>query len=528
MRNLEWVRFIVGGLRRQKGRTALTLIGIVVGAGTLAFSLSLAIGLRAMITREFESRASFWEVHVSPKANPDLVPVAEIPPDRIEVPESITGERRERLRQAKIEQFQAERPRKPPTPITSEVIRQFAAIPDVQSVESSYAERGAVRVRDKKVDLMLSTTNWKTAQLSEYLVAGVIPSDNTSDDVLVRETALVRLGFESDADFAQALGQPVSITLGYKASTSSLPAMSALGLGMLDPSQAQEKLLQKLSLELPKALEATNLSTDEKSVLQTMLAMRGKVKIEPPRGPETVTRTFRIAGILRKPTAEEFRKASSRRFGFFNTPDIHMPLNSGQAMFEEFPEIRERGLYYVDLQCKPGGDMRAVVNEVERMGFQQYSALEWYDSVMMEVTMIGGGLNLFAIISIFVAGLGITNTLATSVVERTREIGILKAIGATRGQILKLFLFEGTAIGLLGGLLGVLAAYTLTWPGDRLVSEMVRSQSQGRLNATTIFEFPLWLPLTTIGFTVLATTCAAYFPARRAAKMVPVEALRAI
>ena len=95
------------------------------------------------------------------------------------------------------------------------------------------------------------------------------------------------------------------------------------------------------------------------------------------------------------------------------------------------------------------------------------------------MTLIAAGLNLFAMIALFVAGIGITNTLVTSVVERTKEIGILRAVGATRGQIMGLFLVEGMFIGLVGQLAGAGAGPGLAVPADRWVWGMIEKIAEG-------------------------------------------------
>jgi putative ABC transport system permease protein len=175
----------------------------------------------------------------------------------------------------------------------------------------------------------------------------------------------------------------------------------------------------------------------------------------------------------------------------------------------------------------PGADLPAALARVEGMGFQTFSGVEWYSAARREVTAIAAGLNVFALVALFVAGLGITNTLVTSVVERTREIGVLKAVGATGRQVRGLFLAEGALIGAAGAVLGLAAARLLAGPCDGLVRRLVQEQSRGeKLLTASVFEFPVWLSAGAVGFAVLATTLAAYYPARRAARIEPVEALR--
>ncbi|MFA6072853.1 MAG: ABC transporter permease [Candidatus Woesearchaeota archaeon] len=122
-------------------------------------------------------------------------------------------------------------------------------------------------------------------------------------------------------------------------------------------------------------------------------------------------------------------------------------------------------------------------------------------------------------ISIVVGGVGITNTMYTSVMERTREIGIMKAIGARNSDILSIFLFEAGLIGLVGGIIGILFGIGLA----KLV-EIIGRQALGSTLITASFSFSLIFG--SLLFAFLLGAIAGVTPALRAAKMSPVDALR--
>ncbi len=136
-----------------------------------------------------------------------------------------------------------------------------------------------------------------------------------------------------------------------------------------------------------------------------------------------------------------------------------------------------------------------------------------------------GAMTLLALTALLVAALGITNTLVMSVLERTHEIGVMKAVGARDGHVLGLFLVEGALIGLLGGCLGLLFGWLASFPGEAFALSVVKRQ--GELHPDqALFAFPLWLVLGVPLFAMLVTTLAALYPARRAARVNPIEALR--
>lgn len=126
-------------------------------------------------------------------------------------------------------------------------------------------------------------------------------------------------------------------------------------------------------------------------------------------------------------------------------------------------------------------------------------------------------------ISLLVASIGIINTMTMATYERTREIGILRAIGASKSVIKKLFLFESAVIGLLGGIAGISLAVVLGTLGNRIISSMLEQQN---LATGKIIIFPIWLVFGTLVFTTLIGVLAGIYPAIRAARLKPVDALR--
>jgi putative ABC transport system permease protein len=126
-------------------------------------------------------------------------------------------------------------------------------------------------------------------------------------------------------------------------------------------------------------------------------------------------------------------------------------------------------------------------------------------------------------IAIFVAALGIVNTMMMSILERYSEIGIMKAVGASRGDIKRIFFVESSAIGFLGGVFGL----GLGWAVSRIINRVVNYflAKQG-IPFIEYFRFPWWLGLGAVAFAVLVSLVAGILPAMRAAKVDPVVALR--
>lgn len=131
-------------------------------------------------------------------------------------------------------------------------------------------------------------------------------------------------------------------------------------------------------------------------------------------------------------------------------------------------------------------------------------------------------------ISLLVAAIGIANTMAMAILERTREIGLMKAIGATNRDVLTIFLGEAAGIGFIGGLGGIL----LGWSLGQVINVVAMAylagqavQSGGPPPSIAVYT-PVWLPLFTLIFSTFVGLVSGLYPALRAATLVPVTALK--
>jgi putative ABC transport system permease protein len=127
-------------------------------------------------------------------------------------------------------------------------------------------------------------------------------------------------------------------------------------------------------------------------------------------------------------------------------------------------------------------------------------------------------------LALLVASIGIANTMIMSVYERTREIGILKAIGASRGDIRVLFVTESALIGLAGGVAGITLGWLLGLGLNKLILAILRWQEIPVRG--TFFVVTGWLVLLALAFATVVGLLSGLYPAARAARLDPIEALR--
>lgn len=168
-----------------------------------------------------------------------------------------------------------------------------------------------------------------------------------------------------------------------------------------------------------------------------------------------------------------------------------------------------------------------ILTTVQDMGFSAYSNVEWMESMQQSSRtsqMVLGGIGA---VSLFVAAIGIANTMMMSIYERTKEIGVIKVLGCSLGNIRMLFLMEAAFIGFLGGVAGIGLSYGISAIINHLTSGMMDYSYYGSsVEPTGISYIPIWLTLAALGFAVLVGVVSGFLPALRAMKLSPLAAIR--
>jgi putative ABC transport system permease protein len=232
---------------------------------------------------------------------------------------------------------------------------------------------------------------------------------------------------------------------------------------------------------------------------------------------------FKVAGVV-------------ERMGFSGTlpirSNVFIPPRAADRMRKIFltsmsdfflPAEQTAGYSTITIKATSPTHVAPIQKRLEERGLQTFALIDQFQEMQKGFIIMDMFLLAVGMIGITVASLGITNTMVMSILERYREIGIMKAIGATDGNVQKIFLFESGMIGLLGGLFGLALAWVVSLVINGFVNRFASGEGVPYIH---YFSFPWWLCLGAILFSILVSLMAGVYPTLRAARVDPVVALR--
>ncbi|GAA0085890.1 ABC transporter permease [Clostridium sp. CTA-7] len=264
-----------------------------------------------------------------------------------------------------------------------------------------------------------------------------------------------------------------------------------------------KKLLDKLGIN-----DAESVVGKEITLTAKLPDMSGIPMMEP------LVKNFKIVGII----GENFSNSDKLIVSIDDVKDLISYQNLNQNYYEE------NGADKVEVTVKNISDVSSVSDEITKMGYGTTSIQSMIKDVKSTFTVVNAVLAVIGIIIVFVASIGVINTMTMAIYERTRSIGIMKALGCSRGDIRRLFIVESAAIGFIGGLIGVVFSLINTQIIKVFLDGFLKSK--GINDVPNIFSTPIWLVLGTIGFAILISIIAGLYPANKASKLDPVESLR--
>ncbi len=474
-------------LRQAKLRATLTTMGVVVGVAVIVTMVSFGLGLQRNMLARFSALDLFNEIQVFGQGLSNLAGLARDTGRRDE------GERRNGR----------QRPDKTPSRILDDAgVQQISQIPGVAYVEPNVNFSGYVRSNGKVLSQNVGGANIPNAssRFSKF-AAGKMISSPTANEAVVTERFARDFGFEKPES---AVGKTLDL-------------LAAPDETKKERSKEDEEEASPNFFGIP--LDDGGLD-ESSSNLQT--------------------RAFTIVGVLNTEIREGAGQGGLR--GLMPGAGVYVPLQVAHDWSRQhrgpmsrvalalarqggnLTEGQTEGYDSAVVRVSDPVALTEVRKKITELGFGSFSIVDELDQIRTVFLIVDSVLGLLGGISLLVASFGIANTMIMSILERTREIGIMKAIGAEDREIKLIFFVEAAVIGVLGGIIGVLVAWGIDGIANRLAYRFIlKPQGAGFID---FFSLPLYLSVGAIVFALLVSIAAALYPASRAARIDPVRALR--
>jgi len=451
-------------LRESLLRNSLTTVGISVGVASLVAMLSLGIGLQQMASRRLMKSGLFDTVVVTSRRD-------------------ARGMSREDERSG-------------PTPGESRILDEAARsqIENLPNVSEAYPDlRFATELRfeDKPHMSMISALpeSAKSNDAFEGMQGSFFSSDTAPEAILQKSFAEELLGKTPH------LGAPE-------------PAVAEIAKPLLGKELTMVYAQRATSTDpATSAPAASNPATEVVGASYSVVSREQRLKIVgvADLDPES----------MRGPTRAK----------------VFLPLHLAESLHVMQPtDLREiaRGgdqpVYSsISVRVKNPSRVQEVEDAIKKMGFTTFSILDASRGLRQFFAVLYAFLGIFGSLALMVASIGIVNTLVMAILERRREIGIMKAIGASDGDVKKLFFAEAGAMGILGGIVGVVLGWAIGQVINVGTNVYLKRQS---LPPEHFWAVPWWLVGGAIAFAFVVSLVSGLYPAGRAARLDPVQALR--
>lgn len=483
------LRLSLRNLREAKLRATLTTMGVIVGVAVIVTMVSFGLGLQRNTISRFKELDLFNEITVFGRSLNSIVEAG--------FNKQGGGNRREQRGE-----FGAKPDKAPQRILDDAAIAEISKIPGVSYVEPRITFPTYMRSNGRVQTQVVGGVTVPTESARfQKLAAGNMISSPGADEAVVNEQWTRDFGYEKPAD---AVGQTIEF---------------------LAPQKKESKPKDDEESDAAPNFFGIPLEDDDAEGAPT---------------DSLVARRFRIVGVLSKET----KGSSGGGGGAFRLFDanVNIPLPAARAwslenrnpMSEVALELARRsgvlakdeaeGYESATVRVQDVVAMTEVRKRLNELGFGSFSIVDEIEQLRTVFLIMNSALGLLGGISLLVASFGIANTMIMSILERTREIGIMKAIGAEDREIKFIFFVEAGVIGLTGGILGALLAWGIDAVANRLAYKFIL-QPQGA-SYVDFFAIPPYLWLGAILFAVLVSILAALYPAARAARIDPVKALR--
>lgn len=449
MRFLDLLTMSINNLRRRKVRTALTVLGVVIGTASVVVMVSLGIGLNALMMEMYSSYGSMTAIEIYNYGNNG---------------NNGTNDN--------------------PLYLTDDTVKEFLRIPHVTSA-SPVLETNVILKQG--VYETNTSINGVTREFMEQipLGQGKLPDPKSTEMEFIYGNAVVQWFQNSKTG------------KGYW-DTQELPDIDYMNKPMFVIFDTDAYYQSRSG----GSGDGTPVKAPKKYLIRTAGVVEGGIDDYNSYAYGVYTDIDQLKTQLKK----IYKK----------NPIPGQPTNKKGKPYSYF--IYNQAYVYVDDM----ENVTVVQKAITDMGFQANSQMEWIEQSQQTYNMIQLVLGGIGAISLFVAAIGIANTMMMSIYERTKEIGVIKVLGCDLRTIRNMFLLESGFIGFMGGVIGVAISYGIGFIMNHFlgIGQIMTGQ------AGNISRIPLWLAAAAVVFAIFVGMAAGFFPSLRAMHLSPLAAIR--
>lgn len=486
MKFFDYIHFALKNLWRQKSRTFLTIFAIFIGAISVISMLALVLGAKNAFSQQLNASGALTQITVV--ANKDAKP------------EDIargggSGDSADGVK------------------LNDALLAKVKAVPGVTKVSPTFYIY-QLRNYYLKEDTAQKKHSFQNVQALEpdsaitiQLESGRNFSASDKESVIISDKNLEDIGYKNNPE--GALGKTITFTpdAGYTGEGADLPPLPVSNQGNQGDYYKQVQSLQtKLEATI---VGVTSPDDGNDSVYIPVVWARG------------VT-TSRMYGVDQAEQDAYQEAQKSMKFGSNGQPIGTMPTPPVPKLITQ-SDLDRNGYQSFVAKTDDVNKVEPIAVQIRALGLGAATAKSFIDQQLKIFNLLGLVLGAIGAVSLLVAAIGVINTMIMATLERTREIGVMRACGATRSAVSRLFTFEAASLGFWGGMVGIGVGYILVAVANIFINRFMAAQ---HISLTNIISLPWWLAVGVVAATTIIGILAGLYPAVRAARLNPVDALR--
>lgn len=466
MNKIDLIRLALKNFMRRKTRSILTILGVIIGTASIVVMISLGIGMNESFKQSLKNMGSLNVIDVNPYY----------------IPQNATG--MVSIDEKKLDDM---------------AIAKIAAIDGVEAV-TPYLNAN-LKIVSGKYSLQAS-------------IVGIDPDAMEAFDFKVGSGRLL----SKEDTSALVFGSQTPYSFMNPRSSGRRGGMVFFGGGFGGNGSGAEKPDPLVDVLNDKMIMTFDWSYGERKSVGSFANPQQNTK--PPK-------LYKAQGVGILQESQDYDKAYTVYMNIDYLKKLVKEYNKSQSNTAGGRVYKQETDSYqqVKVKAKNIDVVESIQKKINEMGYGTNSLGDMLKSMQKQSATMQAVLGGIGAISLFVAALGITNTMIMSIYERTREIGVMKVLGCLLSDIRNMFLFEAGVIGFTGGIAGLLFSYGASYVLNKFAGGLFGGgRAPGEENIISVI--PLWLALAALGFATLVGLISGFMPARRAMKLSALEAIK--